>query len=169
MVRGNAAVGQHDVAINALNRLVGRRINDLRVWRDVETWRRYKIIRQSVRNRREIDNRVLQRRRLLLSADAGDVVFLLADIQSRGFHDEGHQARFPDDKGLENARHQVKPAAFASSHGASVLVDRWRIYFSWFCLIELSIVFLFSVCRAFIHMNVSRWLLLVIKIIKYYR
>lgn len=36
-------------------------------------------------------NRImLQRPRLLLYTDAGDAVFLLADLQRRGFHDEGH-------------------------------------------------------------------------------
>lgn len=33
---------------------------------------------------------VLQRPRLLLYTDVGDAIFLLADLQRRGFHDEGH-------------------------------------------------------------------------------
>jgi len=35
-------------------------------------------------------SQLLQRSRLLLYTDAGDVIFLLADLQRRGFHDEGH-------------------------------------------------------------------------------
>lgn len=36
------------------------------------------------------DRIVLQRPRLLLYTDASDAVFLLADLQRRRFHDEGH-------------------------------------------------------------------------------
>lgn len=40
------------------------------------------------------DNRnrtiVLQRPRLLLHTDAGDAIFLLANLPRCGFHDEGH-------------------------------------------------------------------------------
>jgi len=35
-------------------------------------------------------SQLLQRSRLLLYTDAGDVIFLLANLQRRGFHDEGH-------------------------------------------------------------------------------
>lgn len=33
---------------------------------------------------------VLQRPRLLLHTDVGDAIFLLADLQRRGFHDQGY-------------------------------------------------------------------------------
>lgn len=32
----------------------------------------------------------LQRPRLLLHTDVGDAIFLLADLQRRGFHDQGY-------------------------------------------------------------------------------